>query len=344
MRDYDSQLVTPSYFTTTDLRIFMISTTQILFLKALLILLPLSISGQSDSRLTELRNEATNLAFAKKYEEAESTLNKALEESIKTFGRNHQETGVTYLNLGEVQMVRKNFPAAKESYDLAISSLSSDKNENKLLIWRAYVKIVSGAAFFKNKDIGLEYLEKTRSFVKEVFKADSDVDLAFDQLEQNFYTSIKKYREVEKIFRRRFKRLAKIHGKWSKPLEELTDDHMCFSYNLFGYKGKDRVDRFRSFVESIHGKKPNDLGDIKRGNAISLPRPFRPEQRSNEEHIVPVRIEIDVNGNVSSARAVCGLREFRQSSEDAAYRARFRPTLKEGKPIKTTGMIVYRYN
>lgn len=83
------------------------------------------------------------------------------------------------------------------------------------------------------------------------------------------------------------------------------------------------------------------------GVALSLPRPVYPSaaRSSGAGGTVNVNIIIDEQGKVIFA---CGAfnkthASLRQASENAAYAAKFQPTLLDGKPVKVTGVIVYKF-
>jgi TonB family protein len=63
----------------------------------------------------------------------------------------------------------------------------------------------------------------------------------------------------------------------------------------------------------------------------------------NAEGQVVVEVEIDEEGNVTSAKAVSGHNLLRSSAEDAAKRSKFKPAMLGGKPVKATGQIVYSF-
>lgn len=81
------------------------------------------------------------------------------------------------------------------------------------------------------------------------------------------------------------------------------------------------------------------------GQALSLPAPAYPDAARRMQLIGSVRVEVvvDENGKVVEAKAVSGPAILRDSSVQAAYRARFTPTKLSGKPVKVSGSIVYNF-
>ena len=89
-----------------------------------------------------------------------------------------------------------------------------------------------------------------------------------------------------------------------------------------------------------------NLGNLSAANAIRMVTPtYSPLARqSRVEGKVSVEVEIDVEGNVVSAKAQSGPAMLRQSAEDASKRSKFKPALFNEKPIKAKGVIVYNFS
>jgi TonB family protein len=86
-------------------------------------------------------------------------------------------------------------------------------------------------------------------------------------------------------------------------------------------------------------------GGVLNGKAISLPRPAYPPiaKAARASGAVAVQVTIDESGKVISARAVTGHPLLQQSAIQAAYGARFSPTLLSGQPVKVTGILTYNF-
>jgi TonB family protein len=84
-------------------------------------------------------------------------------------------------------------------------------------------------------------------------------------------------------------------------------------------------------------------GGIVNGRAIELPAPKYPATGTGVRVSgqVQVKVLIDETGKVISAEAVFGPELLRASAVEAATRARFKPTLVAGVPVKVSGIITY---
>jgi TonB family protein len=86
-------------------------------------------------------------------------------------------------------------------------------------------------------------------------------------------------------------------------------------------------------------------GGVLNGKAIFLPQPPYPAIARSVGFggTVVVEIQVDETGKVVSARVVKGPSILRQSAVQAAYRARFSPTLLSGEPVKVSGEVTYNF-
>lgn len=86
-------------------------------------------------------------------------------------------------------------------------------------------------------------------------------------------------------------------------------------------------------------------GGVLNGKAISLPKPAYPAiaRTAHASGTVTVQVTIDESGKVISAKAVGGHPLLQAAAVQAAYGARFSPTMLSGQPVKVTGVITYNF-
>lgn len=86
-------------------------------------------------------------------------------------------------------------------------------------------------------------------------------------------------------------------------------------------------------------------GGVLNGKALSLPVPAYPltARSARTAGVVVVEVVIDSNGKVISARALSGPMLLQQPAVQAAYQARFSPTVLSGQPVKVVGTINYNF-
>lgn len=93
------------------------------------------------------------------------------------------------------------------------------------------------------------------------------------------------------------------------------------------------------------GKRAPISAGVLNGKAISLPRPDYPAdaKAAGAEGVVVIQVTVDEQGNVIEARALSGPKMLQEVSVNAAFQAKFSPTLLQGEPVKVTGVIVYNF-
>ena len=84
---------------------------------------------------------------------------------------------------------------------------------------------------------------------------------------------------------------------------------------------------------------------VEKGALIEAPHPVYPEEAKKQkiEGTVAVTITIGEDGNVIFAKAKSGPEPLYGASQEAAYKARFKPTTKDGKPVKVAGVMSYNF-
>lgn len=92
-------------------------------------------------------------------------------------------------------------------------------------------------------------------------------------------------------------------------------------------------------------KPSNKKQDVKKGGLIEAPKPiYPPEAREKKvEGQVTVSIVIGEEGTVISARPTSGPELLQGAAKDAALKARFHPTVVNGKPAKVSGAMTYDF-
>lgn len=82
-----------------------------------------------------------------------------------------------------------------------------------------------------------------------------------------------------------------------------------------------------------------------RPRLINLPKPQYVEEAKSAKASgkVDVAVKIDEQGNVVDAKAISGNKLLWESAVEAAKKAKFEPTLVNGKPVKVDGIISYNF-
>jgi len=91
--------------------------------------------------------------------------------------------------------------------------------------------------------------------------------------------------------------------------------------------------------------KEKDKQKLVKGELIEAPKPDYPDEAKKQkiEGMVVVGIVIGNDGNVIWAKAKSGPEALYAASEQAASKARFKPSTKDGKPAKVYGAMTYDF-
>ena len=86
-------------------------------------------------------------------------------------------------------------------------------------------------------------------------------------------------------------------------------------------------------------------GGVLNGKAVSKPAPPYPSiaKAARASGVVTVQVVVDEAGRVMSAKAVSGHPLLQAAAVQAAYQARFTPTLLSGQPVKVSGIVTYNF-
>ena len=86
-------------------------------------------------------------------------------------------------------------------------------------------------------------------------------------------------------------------------------------------------------------------GGFMNGKAVDLPKAVYPEEarKTHTGGTVQVQILVDETGKVVSAVATFGPETLREAATKAAMRAKFKPTIVDGVPVKVSGILTYDF-
>lgn len=91
--------------------------------------------------------------------------------------------------------------------------------------------------------------------------------------------------------------------------------------------------------------KPQSKEKVEKGALIEAPNPVYPMEAREQkiQGTVKVAIVIDEDGKVISAKPKSGPEVLYGASQEAAYKARFKPTIVDGKPTEVAAAISYNF-
>lgn len=313
--------------------------------------------GNIGKSLISTNAEVVKLTNEGKYDEALSLAREAVSIAESKYGKKHLETAKTLENLGYVLQKKGELEdaadALKDSFKVFENQPNLSKEDGYAVA--KMLEIIGSAESRKNVLSSKKYFESALEWHNKYGDANS-------------YEVIAILTTIAKIdyWQRDFKNSAELYKQAVEKAASIPDfDKDKFSIIMesgaCSYRKAGKFDEFEKFQEKYIPKKEKtdkkitkeDLEDLKEtdkrvvnGSAISLPKPAYPQEAKirKARGKVNVQIMIDGTGKVVTACAV-NKKELSMMlvSELAAYRARFNPTLLDGKSVLVTGIIVYNF-
>ncbi|MDQ3132332.1 MAG: TonB family protein [Acidobacteriota bacterium] len=303
-----------------------------------------SIHAQSDNKETieQINRNAISLYRSGKFEEALKLARQVVDLSFKVYGGESQETATAYLNLGMIYREKKKLKESIENLQKAVDIYQRVPNiEGKQLI-AAYDKL-SYSQFLddKKEDAEASHL-MIIEIVEKKFGKESKENLLATLNMANFYARDKKFEKADEFYLKTYDLAIKNFGKEAEEIEQISAWRICMVATQ-----KVDVESGKAFHEAkrkLFGEIP-EQNKIVNGKATSLPKPPYPNEARSQRlsGTIAVLVKIDEQGNVTEAKALCGQFILGKAAEQAARGAKFAPTMKDGKPIKISGFIVYNF-
>jgi TonB family protein len=286
-----------------------------------------------------LTAEVLHLFSQRRYDDAAPPAEKVLDIRLKALGADHRGVAEAEYNLGMIRVGQGRFEDAEGLLRRALAVYEKSPAPPATL----HAKVLNGLALVRAK---LGHEDEALKFSQSALGA-AEKALGPEHEELADY-----YRQLADIHRlkgdegkavdhylRAIGIWAKAAGREDARVEMAVESLMCTAAggrkytNVWGKLGKLLEDADPTY------------GTVLVGKAISKPQPSYPPE-AKAAHVsgsVVVKIWVDETGVVTRQQAVCGPRLLAGASMGAARRARFRPSLVDGKPSKVTGFIVYNF-
>jgi tetratricopeptide (TPR) repeat protein len=309
-----------------------------------------AVNAQAQTDVTKeaeaLRQQIFQFYKEGKFREALPLAERALAITSRTRPDSDPYVTDALINLAELHLALKKFGEAESLYQrlLVAHEVAQQPNQKRLGEILDRLALISYARGNFSK---AEAFYKRALAAKELgFGPDSpqvrDVLYALAEVHRFRY----EFNKAEPLYRRALviedKTLPPGQDGGRKNLDGLT----CLFYeNEQQEKLKALIEERRALRNLSSGSKLS-AGSVLNGRAISLPKPAYPPAalRAGYGGIVVVKVKIDGSGKVVKAEDLCGaVKSLAEPSIEAAYRARFTPTLLSGQPVEVGGTITYRF-
>lgn len=320
----------------------------LLFLGALLLVSNLN-SPQQPAELQEANTLTTSvikLFNQGNYDEALPLAKRVLLIREKLLPRTDPQIASALNNLGELYTAKKDYKAAIEVYLRVLQiheELFGREDVNLVFTLERLAVLHYGAGRFNEAEAAYKRILALR----EKTNGPESAEVA-----QSLYTLGEFYRARKQLelavdsYKRSLNLYGKLTGVMTPDFERVRDGFSCLAYThrkpeLF----KEAEEITKQFMPPSATKKPETI-TVLNGKALSLPRPDYPDAAAQRRlsGLVVVKVEIDETGTVIGARDMCqGPPFLSEAAVAAARKARFSPTIFDGRPVKVTGVIQYNF-
>jgi TonB family protein len=251
-------------------------------------------------------------------------------------------------NLPEIYLVQGKESEAIAAFQKILEGYQSNSSDTRQPVVKITERI--GTAYFVKKDYSKaeEFFLRALLLREQLNGASSKETASVSTALGNTYRLRKNYDKAAEFFLKAIEINDKVLSKAEKKDREDLLNYECFVYHkaLAQKKLKEASREIKEFRDAR--KDDNEKGrpfesGIVNGRAINLVKPSFPINMRGNEGFVLVRVTIDEQGNVISAKATCGILEFVATVEEAARKSKFSPTMINNQPVKVTGIIVYNF-
>jgi len=308
-------------------------------------------SPERKKAVTEINNLNEQVIALFKEEKYDEALKVAL--NIRTLAeKNGLSNDVRVLpslqNLAEIYLTKSRESEAIATFQKVLEAYQSNAAENGVQIARLTERL--GTVYFVKKDYGKaeEFFLRALPLRERLNGADSKEIANVNNALAGIHRQKGSYEKARLHYLKAIEINDRILSETEKDSREDISNYKCFLYHK-AYAENDMTKASNEIKEFDKTRGVSDPGErsvesgIVNGKAVKLVKPSYPNTMLRADGFVLVRVTIDEQGNVVSAKATCGILGFVESVEDAARRSKFTPTLLKGQPVKVTGMLIYNF-
>lgn len=289
-----------------------------------------------------LNAEVVRLFGQGKHDEAAPLAERVLEIRSKALGDSHMGVAEAEYNLGMIRAVQGRHEEAEVLLRKALAVYEAQTTTPDLQRGR----VLSGLALVRAKlGHGDEALKLSQAALAAAEKATGtqSVELAgYHRQLADIHRLKRDYGKAEDSYLRAIEIWAKSAGAKDARVEMAVEALMCTAATAGGYKTQKKV---WSRLDEIFKDVAPVSGVVLDGKVVSKPQPEYPAAAKATRVMgsVVIKVWVDEAGAVTRATALCGNPLLAEASLVSARRARFTPTLLDGKPVKVSGFITYNF-
>lgn len=298
----------------------------------------------------QLSLEVVKLYQAGKYDAAVPLAKRALNLRETLLGGNHLLVAESLTNLAEIYLVKGKATDAESVLKRAVSIYDKNPTANGLILGKALDRLA--ALRLANADVKkAEELYRRALAVKEkaVGQDHAEVVFSMDRL-ADFYTAQKDYPKATPILHQVVSLKEKAYGKSHREVGVSLERLACALYRNNEQAESEQIEaRANEILYSALAKKHEPFSmspGMFECKMIINPRPEFPTALSGREgkYLLITAVDVDESGNVVSANMISGNPAFEKPAEQAALKAKFRPAIVDGRPVRFKGVIMHKFD
>jgi TonB family protein len=300
------------------------------------------VNAQTDDKTTILQLNQQVVTFFQegKLDEALKTAQKSLDLSLISYGAESQETALAYLNLGTLQREKRKYGEAAKNLQKSLDIYQKQPNFPTQKLIDLYQSLAL-TQFLDGKKTEAEtnYLAALNASETK-FGSDGKAGFAPTLNMANFYARNGSFEKADSFYLKSYRLALKHFGAESQEIEKIADSRVCLNK-----ENEKREKLFHLEYDKLFGISHSKPEEIINGKALELARPPYPQEAKSQRLTgdVKIRVWITEGGSVYDARPACGDGILERASEGAARLSKFSPTFLNGKPVKVTGVLIYRF-
>ena len=321
-----------------------------LFLASLLVINNLFAQEPQESpelkEASALMQSAAKLYKEQKYDEALTQTKKALEIREKLLPQSDPLIANCLIYLADIYLARNDFGAAKKVLERALAIQIERSSPDDVNLTPTMDRLAQ--AYYGNREDSKaeDIIKRSLAAKEKALGAESPLVAESLLVLGQYYRAKKIFERATENYRRSLLIYGKVSGIASPEFDRATDEFYCVAAITDNKKLFEELQAiWRQFLPPTAPKEIFETEDL-RGKALVLPKPDYPPAAIDRRlaGIVIVKVEIDENGKVISARDMCqGPPFLSESAVKSARGAVFQPRLFGGVPVKTKGAIRYNF-
>lgn len=303
------------------------------------------LNGPASDELSEadrLSAEVVRLFGQGKHDEAAPLAERVLEIRSKALGESHMGVAEAEYNLGMIRALQGRLEDAEVLLRKALAVYETQATPPGLQRGRVLSGLALVRARLGHNDEALK-LSQSAFDAAEKALGPQHAELAGYHRQLADIQRLKRdYDKAEDSYLRAIEIWAKSAGPEDARAEMAVEALMCTAATAGGYGTQKKV--WSRLDEILKDAAPVN-GVVLEGKVVSKPAPEYPAA-AKAAHVmgsVVIKVWVDEAGSVTRATAVCGHPLLAEASLVSARRARFTPTLLDGKPVKVSGFITYNF-